>query len=336
MKNKKFSVIVPVYNVKSYLKECMDSILKQKFQNFEVILVDDGSNDGSEVLCDVYAKVENVLCFHQKNQGQASARNFAIQKAAGEYLLFVDADDYYLTPDALEKIAEKADGCDLVEFGWREIPDGKMPQEGVQGTTTGKIFRLEYETGTEYLQATLEKVRLFNWYPCISAYRREFWVENGFEFPTGKKYEDVTLIPQVILKAEGVKVIDDELYGYRIGREGSTTSAVNLQYEKDKLLSVEENIKNITGNPQIDQNLKAMLCDNLSCLYYSALIQSSALEDKKERQELLDVLRGKEWISKYTLYNPQRSVAKMIHLVGMQPVAFLLGVRRKIKNGFKK
>lgn len=336
MENKKFSVIIPVYNVRTYLKKCMDSILEQTFQNFEVILVDDGSDDGSEVLCDEYAKANNVLCFHQKNQGQARARNFAIQKAAGEYLLFMDSDDYYLTPDTLKKIAEKADGCDLVEFGWREIPDGKMPQEGVSGVTVGKIFQPEYKTGMEYLQEALEKVRLFNWYPWISAYRREFWAENGFEFPTGKKYEDVTLIPQVILKAEGVKVIDDEFYGYRIGRKGSTTSAVNLQYEKDKLLSVEENIKNITSNPKIDQNLKAMLCDNLSCLYYSALIQSNALEDKKERQELLDVLRKKEWISKYTLYNPQRSVAKMIRLVGMQPVAFLLGVRRKVKNGFKK
>ena len=332
----KFSIIVPVYNVKTYLKECIDSILIQSYKDYEIILVDDGSTDGSEALCDEYAKTENVLCFHQKNQGQARARNFAIQKATGEYLLFVDADDYYLTPDALKKIAEKADGCDLVEFGWREIPDGKMPQEGIQGVMTGKMFQPKYKTGIEYLQTALKKVRLFNWYPWISAYRREFWVGNGFEFPTGKKYEDVTLIPQVILKAECVKVINDEFYGYRIGREGSTTSAVNLQYEKDKLLSVEENIKSITGNPKIDQKLEAMLCDNLSCLYYSALIQSSALEDKKERQELLDVLREKEWICKYTLYNPQRSVAKMIHLVGMQPVVFLLGVRRKVKNGFKK
>lgn len=336
MKDKKFSVIIPVYNVRTYLKKCMDSILGQTFQNFEVIIVDDGSNDGSEELCDEYAKAENVICFHQENQGQAKARNFAIKKATGEYLLFVDSDDYYLTSDALKRIAEKADGCDLVEFGWREIPDGKMIEEGVSGITTGKPFYAEYKTGIKYLEDALEKVRLFNWYPCIRAYRKEFWLKNGFEFPVGKKYEDVTLIPQVILKAEDVKVIDDELYGYRINREGSTTTAVNLQYEKDKILSVEENIKKITSNPKIDQRLTAKLCDNLSCLYYSALIQSSALEDRKERQELLDVMRDKVWISEYTLYNPQRAVAKMIHLVGLRPMAFLLGVRRKVKNEFKK
>ena len=99
-----FSVIVPVYNVEKYLKECVDSILGQSFSDFELILVDDGSPDNCPAICDEYAKKdEHVKVIHKPNGGVSSARNAGIQMARGEYILFCDSDDFYLDT-AFEKI----------------------------------------------------------------------------------------------------------------------------------------------------------------------------------------------------------------------------------------
>ena len=90
----KLSVIIPIYNVKDYLEKCIESVLNQDYKNFELILVDDGSTDGSEQICDKYSRNNpNALVFHQKNSGVCAARNLGIENATGDYLCFVDSDD---------------------------------------------------------------------------------------------------------------------------------------------------------------------------------------------------------------------------------------------------
>ena len=98
-----FSVIVPVYNVEKYLKECVDSILKQTFTDFELILVDDGSTDNSPALCDEFAKNDSrVKVIHNKNGGASVARNTGMKAAQGRYLINIDSDDYFLSDDVFE------------------------------------------------------------------------------------------------------------------------------------------------------------------------------------------------------------------------------------------
>lgn len=102
---KQLSIIIPVYNAEKYLNSCIDSILEQSFENFELLLIDDGSNDSSGLICDSYAKKDNrVKSFHLVNGGPSKARNFGIKKAAGEYIEFVDADDQ-LSNDSLQAIS---------------------------------------------------------------------------------------------------------------------------------------------------------------------------------------------------------------------------------------
>lgn len=91
----KVSIIVPVYNIESYVKKCINSLIDQTYKNIEIILVDDGSTDGSSVICDEYSnKYENVIVIHQENQGLSGARNSAIRRVTGEYIMFVDGDDW--------------------------------------------------------------------------------------------------------------------------------------------------------------------------------------------------------------------------------------------------
>lgn len=116
------SVIVPVYNAERFLPMCLDSILSQDYTHWEAILVDDGSRDASPELCDAYARKDpRIKVFHTQNGGVSSARNFGLNKAMGEWVFFLDADDR-MKPDALSKMLEKADGNDLV-FGGYEVFD---------------------------------------------------------------------------------------------------------------------------------------------------------------------------------------------------------------------
>lgn len=328
----KLSIIVPVYNVKNYLSDCLDSILNQTYRDFEMILVDDGSTDGSGELCDQYAaQDERISVIHQKNQGLSVTRNHGIARAKGEYLMFVDSDDYLLRNDALELLAERADGCDLVAFDWREIPDGKKPEEGCPGRTSGCTWKESYPTGEDYLVEALKRVRLLEWYPWKMIYRRAFWNQNRFAYPMGRKFEDLSLIPRVAVSAQTVNVVTQELYGYRTARIGSITQAARLDGELDKLKSAGENIRWVQNNSSLGAQGKALLCDNLSCSYYSALIDAGMLS-VEDRRKLINVLKQEKWMCEYTLYNPQKFVAKLLKTMGYGPVVWMLGIRRKWKR----
>ena len=113
----KISIIIPVYNVKKYLRECLDSILAQSYKDFEIIIVDDGSTDSSGNICDEYSmKYENIKVLHKNNNGLSSARNAGLDIAQGEYILFFDCDDV-VSPIMLETLIAHVAGYDIVSFG---------------------------------------------------------------------------------------------------------------------------------------------------------------------------------------------------------------------------
>ena len=115
---KKFSIIIPVYNTEKYIDECLTSLLNQTYSNFEIIIVDDGSNDSSYSICKKYQRKDNrIKLYKQKNSGVSSARNLGITKCNGEYILFVDSDDY-LSYNALENIVKYTDNDTLISFGY--------------------------------------------------------------------------------------------------------------------------------------------------------------------------------------------------------------------------
>ena len=115
--NHLISVIVPVYNAEKYISKCIDSILSQTFKDFELILINDGSTDNSDLICDKYASIDNrVKVFHKKNGGAGSARNLGIQKASGDWVMFVDSDDW-IEPECLDICSKKLrKECNLLEM----------------------------------------------------------------------------------------------------------------------------------------------------------------------------------------------------------------------------
>lgn len=212
------SVIVPVYNVEDYLGRCVDSILNQTYRNLEVILVDDGATDSSGAICDAYAgKDPRVHVIHKENGGLSSARNVGIEAAAGEYITFVDSDDW-IEPDAYEKMLAVARELNVkLVCGGRYDVSSKTGQKKL-GLCPRKTERISAE----------ELVgRIFTWDQCDSSACDKLFHRSMLEnrrFPEGKVTEDVPVMYRIVLGTDWVAVYDQPVYNY-YHRHGSITTA---------------------------------------------------------------------------------------------------------------
>lgn len=212
------SVIVPVYNVEKYLARCVDSILAQTYENLEVILVDDGATDRSGLICDEFAsKDSRVKVIHKKNGGLSSARNAGLETAAGEYIAFVDSDDW-IEPDAYAHMMQlmKKHQVKLV-CGGRYDVSGKTGER-----TVGLCPKREEVISGEELAG-----RIFLWDGCDSSacdklYHRSLL--EHFRYPEGKVCEDVPVTYKIVLQAERVAMSDRPFYNY-YHRAGSISMA---------------------------------------------------------------------------------------------------------------
>lgn len=224
----RFSIIVPVYNVEGYLEKCVTSLLEQDYplETVEILLVDDGSTDCSGQMCDALSeKNPCIRVLHKDNGGLSSARNYGINKASGEYVIFVDSDDYIesCTCRVLDAVLNKTGQVDAVVYdGMAEESCGKKRMRCMTAVqkkaVPGKEFLLEqYQNKTMNVEAWLYM------------YRREFLDKNHLRFKEGILHEDVEFTPRALLKADKVIAIPDCLYHYVI-RENS----ISTQRDKTK------------------------------------------------------------------------------------------------------
>lgn len=202
------SVIIPVYNVEQYLSRCVDSILAQTYQKLEVILVDDGAQDASGHICDEYAaKDSRVRVIHKKNGGLSSARNAGIDAAKGEYLAFVDSDDW-IEPDAYEHMLSLMENYDA-----KLVCAGRYDVNGATGEKTVGLCPAKEERITAEEMAG----RIFLWDGCDSSacdklYHRSLFAV--FRYPEGKVCEDVPTTYRIVLQAEHVVMCNKPIYNY--------------------------------------------------------------------------------------------------------------------------
>lgn len=213
----KFSVVIPAYNVEAYLDECLGSVAAQSFGDWEAIVVDDGSTDGSAALAETWARKDNRFrILKQTNQGQSAARNAAIRIAKGDYLFFLDGDDW-LEPQTLQTLASELQDEDVICFGGRRFfQDEKRYEEA--DTPESKT----YASGWDYYQDNALKPKRFAFVSeVLRIYRREFLRKNQLRFKEGIFHEDNLFTPIVLFYAGKTLVISGTLYNYRI-RSGST------------------------------------------------------------------------------------------------------------------
>ena len=244
----KFSVVIPVYNVKSYLSECVNSVLYQTYDDYEIVLVDDGSTDGSSELCDKYAKEKlQVRAFHQKNQGVAAARNFGIGRAYGDYIIFVDSDDW-IDPKTLEYIKKCIDNrkqIDVIIFSYAKeygdnsyikyvIEDNQFSEDELSKVVYRRLFgltnsELKHPESLEYMSTCWGK-----------AYRKECL--QNYKFQNIEKigsFEDGLFNMDVLNEKTTVVYINKPLYHYRYTKNSlSSKYRPNLKLQWEKLFSI--------------------------------------------------------------------------------------------------
>ena len=222
------SVIIPVYNTEKYIRQCLDSVLSQIDPGDEVILIDDGSTDGSAETEELYKNRYDCICLiRQKRKGQGSARNNGLGHASGEYVIFLDSDDYW-KEDAVRKIKQclSETAPDVLYFDSDvEYEDGITERNDQYDEDNyhraGKITR-EICTGEAFFKNIYP--RHFNVQPCMAAFRRAYLTGKGIRFPEGIFFEDNPFSLQAMLQAGSVRYLPERLYIRRY-RAGSTMTA---------------------------------------------------------------------------------------------------------------
>lgn len=214
------SVVVPVYNVEHELSRCVDSILVQSYANIEVILVDDGSTDGCPSLCDAYEKKDSrVRVIHKSNGGLSSARNAGLNCATGEWVLYVDSDDYILN-DSCERllaVGTKYD-CDIVSADAVREFNGGQEYMVHDSLTDGECY-----PSRDFI---IKSVKPCEWYApaWLNLYNRSFLIENNLFFVEGLLHEDMEMQPRVFLAAKTVAYCAYPFYRY-VDRASSIMNA---------------------------------------------------------------------------------------------------------------
>lgn len=244
--NENISIIVPVYNVRNYLSQCIESILSQSYPFLEIILIDDGSTDQSGKICDQYEKLDSrIKVIHQKNGGAANAKNSGLAVATGEYLSFVDSDDY-LEPMAYEIMLAclKKYQADVVQASFCNCyVDGKSTYKTLEGV---KVFETE-----EFLHRyTTDWTCGLLW---DKLYRKSLF--DGIKFEEGHKIDDEFFTYQGVMNAKKIVHIPDVVYNYR-KRKSSVMLRKETQQEivLDKLEYLEKRRKNVVEKfPQLKQ-----------------------------------------------------------------------------------
>lgn len=225
-----FSLVIPVYNVESYLHDCLDSVLHQTFKEWEAICVNDGSTDGSLKILEEYAaKDSRFKVVNQENGGLSAARNTGMDNATGEYILFLDSDDW-MEHTALKTIDAAIAGEDMVCFsGRRYFEESKtFNQPDVLADKT-------YTYGMDYYNENSLLSRDFA-FVCVvlRAYRQAFLIENNLRFKEGIYHEDNLFTPIACYYAGPVKQIPESLYNYRV-RANSITDSNQSQRRRDMM-----------------------------------------------------------------------------------------------------
>ena len=333
----KFSYIIPVQNTQNYLEQCLQSIIKQNFTDYEIILVDDGSTDNSGNICDYYAeKYSQIRVIHQEQGGLSKARNSGIKTAQGEYFLLIDSDDFIFS-EQLESLHEKcSEEVDIVAFEYmtfqnkKETIDPKpvfaFPQQLTE-VCEGPRF---LET---VLQTAQEHSAFYQWPAWTYCYRRAFFQQHRFEYPVGRNFEDLFLTWRVLLVAKRVTALPNVLYAYRINVGGSITKTYNYKNINDRLLGVTENMQELSllfRQKKISAELKEVLEDHFSEHYFIVLTMSDLPETREQRKILMSDLKKNIWISNCSLRKPEQFLAKLIRIFGLKSICALLHIRRKI------
>lgn len=272
----KYSIIVPVYNVQDYLPICLNSLIIQNYNDYEIILVDDGSTDQSGRICDDYAnRHQTIRCFHKKNGGLSDARNYGMSESKGDFLIFVDGDDY-VADDFLRVF-------DSVLLSKTEVLITRLVEE----FSNEKISRDLNMSDILISQPSKKKAvdwimnKSFNTWPAQKyVVSRSFVKENNLFFKRGFLHEDIDWTSKVCLLAKQFAVCDMEWYYHRVERAGSIMNSINPRRITDVIKIAYDLNSFIATNQSSDMDIKRMVKERVLRSVYPALNLCKKIEKR--------------------------------------------------------
>ncbi len=308
----KLSVIIPVYNISAYLEECVQSVLRQTYVDYEIILVDDGSTDGSSLLCDEFSAHDaRIRVIHKENGGLSDARNAGLLAAQGEYIHFLDGDDYYTTKNDLQTLLDelvRQQNPDVLLFCRRDFYEDTGRVENMQ------LYNVEFinnaPNSTEIFRHLLTTQR-FNMSACFQLLRRKMLIEHEIFFTKGLLSEDVDWSLALWQKVESVKAINCPAYSYRHRSASISTSLTirnykSYEYMFSKWMGILE---------KQDTELAKLQCEYLAFLYPTLLYSYYTLP-KQDKKEAFQMLREMRYVLKYSNTQKSDRVVKSMRYFG--------------------
>lgn len=314
------SIIVPVYNVKAYLEICVASLLDQDLDrtDYEIILVDDGSTDGGDALCDELAAREpNIRVIHKENGGLSSARNAGIAVAGGDYIQFVDSDDY-LMPGVLKGLREQIErqDLDILRYNYQNVNEAGEVFEPNKAFKPFVDYSTEVCDGVAFLTERLG----FACYAWQFIIHSELLKNGKGAFTEGIYFEDVDWTPRILMKAQRAASTETMVYNY-LFRTGSITRTPDLAKQKKKLtdrlylIDALQKLKRQSGRPEWFDGMISQIA--------LSIVTAAALSFYPERRTIIQTLRNKG-VFPLSTFHATAGAAKKIHLTNLSPALMCL------------
>lgn len=308
---KKISVIIPVYNTEKYLKRCFNSVIEQNYPNLELVIINDGSKDNSESIIEEYkTKYPDLISYYKKeNTGVADTRNFGVEKATGDYIMFLDSDDY-IDKALFENLEDYIkNDVELIKFKLQRVDNFGKTLEIVPGA----IF--ETKTGEEgFNELYFTDVLVDS--PCVYLIKKDIFARNNLKFAVGTEHEDFGLVPFIIVLAKTMASIN--FYGYYYVQSDNSITR-NEDYKKtikkayDALRHYDNAIK-LTNELKLNKRTK----QNLKIYYTNAIILKTKELHETEQEEFIKEIKKRKMLKNIKIRNIKQLIKKIILCINIK------------------
>lgn len=328
--NCKISYILPIYKVEKYLRQCVKSLTCQTYRDIEIILVDDGSPDGCPALCDQLATEDSrIRVLHKENGGLSDARNAGLKMATGDYVIFVDSDDFWVGKDSLQKlvdIAEKHPECDFIGYNCSYFYENTShyrkwvayPETCSLVVSGDKAMQLLVTTGTFPMSA------------CLKLMKRNLLVEGDITFKVGQISEDIPWFINLLEHTKSCMFVNEYIYAYRQNVAGSITNSGGERHFNNILNIVKTELDKIENRKYTDAAKDALR--SYMAYEVSILISGICGLPQEKQSSVRKDLKSLCWLMKYRQNPKVRMVGRIYGIFGFAITERVLQMYNKYRR----